>query len=104
MRRVLYPCVVVVAILALTGCGRLTRIAMINQTAQTSGVSTASAIQQQLVKQGYANPRVSCAKTMIVNVGTQTTCEVAGVGTNKTVRFTFSRSNGAVDPGSVRLS
>jgi len=96
--------VVVVAVLAVAGCGRLNRAATINQTTQTPGATTGSALQQQLAKEGFPNARVSCAKSMIVNVGTRTSCSLAGVGTKDTVRFTFTSSHGAVDPSSVKAS
>ena len=39
---------------------------------------------------------------MIVNVGTRTSCSLAGAGTKDTVRFTYTTSHGAIDPASVR--
>jgi hypothetical protein len=47
---------------------------------------------------------VTCAKTMIVNVGTTTSCNLTGAGKSATVRFTFRSSHGAIDPASVKTS
>ena len=104
MRRLLCASVLVVGLLGLASCGRLNRTATLNETTQTPGARTASALQQQLAKEGFPNARVSCAKSMIVNVGTRTSCNLAGAGTKGTVRFTFSSSHGAIDPASVRAS
>jgi hypothetical protein len=91
----------VIALLALAGCGRLNRAATLNQTTQTSGVVAAATLQKQLIKQGQPRARVTCAKTMIVNVGTRTSCLLTGVGANGAVRFTFLNSHGLIDPASV---
>jgi len=93
--------VVALAALTLAGCGRLTRAATINQVTQTPGAAAAVRVQEQLAQHGYANARVTCAKTLIVNVGTDTTCGVAGAGSNTLVRFTFTHTNGDIDLSSV---
>jgi hypothetical protein len=96
--------VVAILLLVLAGCGRLNRAATINQTTQTSGAATAIALQQQLATQGFPKAQVTCAKTLIVNVGTRTSCNLTGAGAKGTVRFTFSSSHGAIDPASVKVS
>jgi hypothetical protein len=93
---------VVAVVMVLAGCGRLNRAATINQTTQTPGAAAATAVQRQLAKQGVPNAQVTCAKTMIVNVGTRTSCNLSGAGTKSTVRFTFSSTDGAIDPASVK--
>jgi hypothetical protein len=101
MRRQLIVGVVVIALLALAGCGRLNRTATLNQTAHTSGAAAAVVLHQVLVKQGLPKAQVTCAKTMIVNVGTRTSCLLTGAGGKGAVRFTFSNSHGGIDPVSV---
>jgi hypothetical protein len=91
------------AILALAGCGRLNRVATINQVTTTPGAATAAGLQQQLASQ-FPNARVTCSHSMIVRVGTRTACNITGAGTNRTVRFTFSNTHGAIDPASVKAS
>jgi hypothetical protein len=95
---------VLLAAAALAGCGRLNRTATLNQVHLTSGAATAIVLQQQLAKLGHPSVHVSCAKTMIVEVGTSTSCTVTGVGPKGIVRFTFSKPSGAVDPASVKAS
>jgi hypothetical protein len=104
MRRHFGAAALVIGLLAFVACGRLNRAATINQVSETPGAAAATALQQQLAKQGFPNARVSCAKTMIVNVGTRTSCNLTGAGSNGTVRFTFSGSDGAIDLASVKAS
>jgi hypothetical protein len=104
IRRFLCAGVLVVAVPTVAGCGRLNRTATINQTTQAPGATTAAALQRQLAKEGVPNARVSCAKSMIVNLGTRTSCRLAGARTKDIVRFTFSSSRGAIDPASVGAS
>jgi hypothetical protein len=104
MRLCLRLGVVAVVLLALASCGRLTRVATINQTTQTPGAAAATALQQQLAKQGLSNARVTCAKSMVVNVGTRTSCTLSGAEGKGTVRFTFSSTDGTIDPASVKAS
>jgi hypothetical protein len=104
MRRRLRAAALVIGLLALAGCGRLNRAATINQVTLTPGAPAATALQQQLAQKGFPNARVSCAKSLIVNVGTRTACSLSGAGTNSTVRFTFSSSDGAIDLASVKAS
>ena len=92
------------AAVALAGCGRLNRAATINQVTTTSGAAAASALARQLASHGLSGAHVSCVKTLIVNVGTENACTLTGAGKNGTVRFTFSSSHGAIDPGSVKPS
>ena len=93
--------VVVVTALALAGCGRLNRTATLNQVTQTPGAAAAATVQRRLATHGYPNANVSCADTLIVNVGTTTTCSLTGAGTHKLVRFTFTHKNGEVRLSSV---
>lgn len=102
MRRVACAGALVVAVMAAAGCGRLTRTATINQVTLAPGAATAAALRQQLAKQGVPDARVSCVKRMIVNVGTRTSCALAGAGAKDTVSFTFRSSDGAIAPSSVR--
>jgi hypothetical protein len=102
MSRHLCVGVVVIALPALAACGRLNRVATLNQS--TSGAAVAAALRQQLARQGFPSTRVTCGKTVIVNVGTRTSCQLAGAGPQGTVRFTFSSSDGAIDPASVKAS
>ena len=94
----------VIGLVVLAGCGRLNRAATINQVTTTSGAAAAAALQQQLASRGLPGARVTCAKSLIVNVGTTTSCSLAGAGGKRTVRFTFSSSNGAIDLASVKPS
>jgi hypothetical protein len=59
-------------------------------------------LEQQLAKQGVSNPHVTCAKNLIVNVGTTTTCKLTGAGTKSLVSFTFSNSHGDIKLTSVK--
>jgi PBP1b-binding outer membrane lipoprotein LpoB len=92
---------VAIAALALAGCGRLNRTATLNEVTQTPGAAAAVTVQQQLATHGYPNAKVTCAKTLIVNVGTTTTCSLTGAGTNKIVRFTLNHKNGEIKLSSV---
>ena len=94
----------VIGLVVLAGCGRLNRAATINQVTTTSGAAAAAALQQQLASHGLPGARVTCAKSLIVNVGTTTSCNLTGAGGKRAVRFTFSSSNGAIDPASVKPS
>jgi hypothetical protein len=101
-RRARLGAVTAVAVLALTGCGRLNRASTINQVTTTPGATAAAALEQQLGSHGLSGTHVSCAKSMIVNVGTNNSCTVTGAGKNGTVRFTFRSAHGAIDPSSVK--
>jgi hypothetical protein len=94
--------VLAAAALALAGCGRLTRVATINQTTQTPGARVQAVLEQQLAKQGVSSPQVTCAKHLIVNVGTTATCSLTGAGSKTLVRFTFANSHGDVKLASVK--
>jgi hypothetical protein len=93
--------VAAIGVVALTGCGRLNRTATINQVTTTSGATTAAALKQQLASHGVPGAHVTCAKTLIVNVGTTTSCNLTGAGKNRTIRFTFSNSHGGIATASV---
>lgn len=96
--------VAVTGLLALAGCGRLNRAATINQVTTTSGSTTAVALQQQLANHGLSGAHVTCAKKMIVNVGTATSCTLTNAGSSKSVRFTFRSSHGGIDTASVKAT
>jgi amino acid transporter len=102
--RALAPAAVAVVALALAGCGRLNRAATINQVTTTPGAAAATALEQKLASQGLSGAQVTCAKAMIVNVGTSNSCTVTHAGKSKTVRFTFSSSDGAIASTSVKTS
>jgi hypothetical protein len=94
--------VVVIALVALAGCGRLTRTATLNQNTAVPGPVAESAIQQELAKHGLAGATVHCAHTLIVYVGTTTSCSLTGAGSHDLVRFTFKNSSGQIAPASVQ--
>jgi hypothetical protein len=60
-----------------------------NNATQVSGQTVATALQQRLANAGVPGASVSCAKTIIVNVGPQVTCRLSE---SKTVTFTFKHS------------
>lgn len=93
-----------IGLLALAGCGRLDRVATINQVTTTSGATAAATLEQELARRGLSNAQVTCTKTMIVNVGTTTSCHLTGADKSGTVRFTFSSRDGRIDTTSVRTS
>jgi hypothetical protein len=94
--------VIAAAVLALAGCGRLNRVATINQVTQSPGANAEATLQQQLAKQGVSNPQVTCARNLIVNVGTTTTCKLTGVEGKRLVAFRFADKHGTVKLTSVR--
>ena len=94
--------VLVLALLSLAGCGRLTRTATLNQTTQIPGPVAESALAQQLARQGLTGARVHCAQSVIVYVGTATTCTLTGSGSQHIVRFTFKNTSGQIAPASVK--
>jgi hypothetical protein len=108
---------------ALAGCGGTDRVDTENNNTQVSGEAVATALQQQLAKEGVSGAQVSCAKKIIVNVGPRVTCTLgsAAGGTatsaasssgggasstsaNKTVTFTFKTLGGKIDLSSVKGS
>jgi hypothetical protein len=93
-----------IGLLALAGCGRLNRSATINQVTTTPGAPAAATLERQLASHGMSGAHVTCAKTMIVNIGTTTSCNLTGAGRDSTVRFTFSSSPGRIDTASVKTS
>jgi hypothetical protein len=117
-------CAILVGLLAvaLAGCGGSDRTATANNSSQVSGQSVAAALQTQLAKEGVSGAQVSCAKTIIVNVGPKVSCTVssggagataaaasgtAGAsprGAGKTVTFTFKTLDGKIDLSSVKAS
>ena len=95
--------VLAVSLVWTAGCGRLNRTATLNQAAHTSGAAAEATLEQQLAKVGVPGAKVNCAKTLIVNVGTTTSCSVTGAHA-KAVRFTFRNSKGEIDLTSVKPS
>lgn len=91
------------AFLGLAACSGPTRVATLNQTAQISGATAATKLQEQLAKQGFPSATVSCAKTIIVNVGPAASCRLSGAGANGTVKFTFRTLDGKIDLSSVKV-
>jgi hypothetical protein len=92
------------ALLPLAACSEPTRVATLNETTQVSGARVAATIQEQLAKHGFPSATVSCAKTIIVNVGPAASCRLSGAGANGTVRFTFRTLDGKIDLSSVKVS
>jgi hypothetical protein len=101
--RIYLTIVALAAIVTIAGCGRLNRAATINQVTTTPGAAIAATLQQHLADE-FPNARVTCAHSMIVRVGTRTACNVTEAGANRTVRFTFSTTHGAIDPASVKAT
>jgi hypothetical protein len=108
---------------ALAGCGGTDRVDTENNNTQVSGEAVATALQQQLAKEGVSGAKVSCAKTIIVNVGPRVTCTLGtGAGgtatsaasssgggasstsANEPVTFTFKTLGGKIDLSSVKGS
>jgi hypothetical protein len=78
----------------------------VSGSVQVPGPSVEKSVQQQLAKQGAPNAQVHCPANIIVKVGTTVTCNVSGAigAATGTVTFTFSDSQGSVDPSSVKTS
>jgi hypothetical protein len=95
---------VALAALTLAACGQSNRTATLNQTTRVSGAEADTLLQQQLARQGFPGATVSCAKSIIVNVGTTTSCNLSGAGAHRKVRFTFTDLSGYIDPASVKAS
>jgi hypothetical protein len=90
------------AVFLLTACGRLNRTATLNQS--TPGLVAAIVLQHQLARQGHPAARVTCAKTLVVNVGITYVCGVRGAGAFRSVRFTFTSPRGTINLSSVKPS
>jgi hypothetical protein len=100
VRTSLLACVV----LLLAACAGPTRIATLNQTTRIPGARAETTLQQELAKRGFPSATVSCAKTIIVNVGPAASCSVTGAGTHNAVKFTFRTLDGKIDLASVKVS
>jgi hypothetical protein len=96
------PAILTAALLA--GCAEDTRIATENDGTQVSGQSVATALQQRLAQIGVPGASVSCAKTIIVNVGPRVSCNASAGSASKTVTFTFKTLDGKIDLPSVNVS
>jgi hypothetical protein len=93
-----------VAVLATVGCGEPTRIATLNETTQVKGETVAATLREQLANHGFPSATVSCAKTILVNVGPAVSCSLSGAGAKGTVTFTFRTLDGKIDLSSVKVS
>jgi len=91
-----------IALLVLAGCGTVNRVATLNY--QTPGTTVATNLQKQLAAKGFPSAKVSCAKTLVVNVGATAKCTVTGAGTSKTVKFSFTNPTGKIKVSSVKVS
>jgi hypothetical protein len=96
--------VLAAALVALAGCARPNRTATLNQVNQISGPAVATTLEQTLAKQGLQNAKVSCAHTLLINVGMTTSCTFTNAGSNGRVTFTFNDSSGQIVLASVRTS
>jgi hypothetical protein len=103
-RRIRLGCLAAIGLFALAGCGRLNRAATINQVTTTPGAAAAATLQQHLASNGLSGAHVTCAKALVVNIGTTTSCDLTGAGKKTTVRFTFRSSHGTIDTASVKTS
>ncbi len=91
----------VAGILALAGCANTNRVATINL--ETPGATVASTLEKQLAIKGFPGAKVTCRRTLVVNVGTIDTCALSGAGTNTKVQYRFSTYTGKVAPASVKV-
>jgi hypothetical protein len=91
----------VAAILALAGCATTNRVATINL--ETPGATVATTLEKQLAIKGFPSARVTCKRTLLVNVGTVDTCAVSGAGANTKVLYAFRNYTGKVDLSSVKV-
>ncbi|HYB29373.1 MAG TPA: hypothetical protein VEF89_22370 [Solirubrobacteraceae bacterium] len=87
---------------AVTGCADTNRVATLNLA--TPGATVATTLKKQLAVKGFPTAKVTCSKTLDVNVGTTDTCRVTGAGTNRAVQFTFSNYTGKIKLSSVKTS
>lgn len=71
---------------------------------QVPGATAAASIEKSLAAQGASNAAVACPETIVVKVGSTVTCNVSGAEgvANGTVTFTFSESDGTIDPESIK--
>jgi hypothetical protein len=91
-----------IAILSLAGCANTNRVATLNL--ETSGATVANTLEKQLAIKGFPSAKVTCAKTLVVDVGTTDTCRLSGAGSNGTVHFTFKNYGGTIVLSSVKTS
>jgi hypothetical protein len=92
-------------LLSAAACGRLNRTVTLDSAATRAaigGAAVAAALERQLAGQGLAAATVTCAHSIVVNVGATSACILHRGGANKTVRFTFRSSGGEIAPGSVK--
>jgi hypothetical protein len=95
------------ATLSVAGCGGLNRSATLGLTTKTIRVSGSSAeviLQDQLAREGFATAKVTCARTIVVDVGVSLTCRLNGAGSSRTVRFAFKDTHGLIDRSPLRVS
>ena len=90
-----------VAALALGACGRLNRVATINQVTTTSGSSVAAELDRQLAQHGLSSAHATCTKAVVQQVDARNACTLTGAGKEKVVRFSFSSNDGHIQVASV---
>jgi len=89
-------------VMSLVGCANSNHVGTLNL--ETSGAKVATTLQKQLATKGFPNAKVTCAKTLVINVGGTEACRLTGAGTNSTVHFTFKNYSGKIAPASVKAS
>jgi hypothetical protein len=94
----------ILSVAVLAACTGPTRVATLNNATRISGTRVQSALQQELARQGHPNAMVTCARSIVVNVGPAVSCTVTGAGANQTVHFTFKTLDGVISVSSVKAS
>jgi hypothetical protein len=100
----IWAAVLAVALGPLAGCARPNRTATLNQVTETPGSQVAKTLEQELARQGFPAAKVSCAHTLVINVGLTTSCAVSGAGASHRTTFTFRTSSGQIALASVKAS
>jgi len=100
--RPLIASLLAIALLSLAGCANTNRVATLNL--ETPGATAATTLEKQLAIEGFPNAKVTCAKTLVVNVGTTHSCRLSGAGPNGTVKFSFRNYGGKIVLSSVKTS
>jgi Domain of unknown function (DUF4333) len=73
-------------------------------TVQVPGATVEQSLEQELAAQGAPDAAVNCPDTIIVKLDTTVTCDLGSAGghASGTVTYTFSSTDGTVDPSSVQ--
>jgi hypothetical protein len=100
--RSLIASLVAIALPSLVGCANTNRVATLNL--ETSGATVARTLEEQLASKSFPSAKVSCAKTLVVNVGATETCRVSGAGAKSEVQFTFRNYSAKIVRSSVKIS